>query len=471
MELTKGKKFQLAVMGSMFMLVTVVDGSLLKYYTDIVGIRPTIFGKVVSILSVFGMFNMIWGGILTDIKGKYIEIMRYTIPISAVLSVGLLLVQPTWSTPLLYAVLFAIIFVNDISKMLFAANANVFVMNVLSSSEDRTSVSVWRQVVSFFPAGVASYLPILVLTGDMSRPSIILVFVGCIILGVVITEFSLRGLRSDMVVKSKNEKPITFRDLWDTAKMVVRSPIYLFMMLALVLMQALSSMYYQGYLYYMDNVINVSGIKAIIPDVAGAAVQFAVFAVLVKLVSRFGSRDTLRMGLMVTIAAYAGLIFVNNYVVIAVLYALVMTGFASVWGLVQPISGLIADMEELESGKRKAGTLAAFIGMLTIPTLNMLTLLFTTLLEKVGYDGSSSVQAPETVVGLRYVIGGIPIVVTGLAVLFLSILPFNKKKEKMVNAAIEERRIEEGTEETLDEQDSMVSEDSSTEDGKHASGE
>jgi GPH family glycoside/pentoside/hexuronide:cation symporter len=260
--------------------------------------------------------------------------------------------------------------------------------------------------------------------------------------GVILTELSLKGLSDSMIVRDPDAKPITFRDFLDTLKSTFGSRNSLVIVLTVVVLTSVTFIYYTGYLYYMDNVLNVSGLLAIIPDAAGAGVQAAVFAVLVILVRRFGSRDTLRLGLLVTLGCYLGLTFANGYLFAAVFYILAMTGFACFWALAQPLTGMLADMNELESGTRKTGTLAAFIALLIAPANALMMLLFTTLLEKIGYDGRVTVQTADTVQGLKLIIGLMPAGGIILGLILLSFLPLGNKKERELNAVITARRSE-----------------------------
>ncbi len=439
-NLTRSKKIRIALASVIMGLIIIIDGSLLKYYTDIVGLQATIYGKVISVIGFIGIFNGVWVGIFTDVKAKYTQVLRGIPPIMALMAMGLLLIQPSWDQVVVYASMFAFMLIYEICKMLYTVNITVYMFNVTDNSKDRTEISVWRSYFGFIPAGMASFIPILLLTGDYSRTVVMGVYLTCIIVGLIITEVSLLGFKNSDAKKAENQEPVRLKDIGQTLKLVVSSRYYIFYLLTAIILTAVSYIYYPGYLYFVDNVLNVSGVYALIPDFAGALVQVVVYALAIKLVAKNGIRNTLVYGVVVTLCAYLGLFFFRSYGAVVVFYAMVMVGFACFWSLQPPLLGLIVDLNEIETGKRKAGTLGATFGLIAAPANSLMMLLFSSLLEFVNYDGATKVQTAETVAGLRWIISGIPVIFLSLAIIVLICLPLNKKEESRITETIRTMR-------------------------------
>lgn len=440
MKFSKSQKFQIAIAGTLMGLVTIVDVSLLKLYTDVIGINATIYGKVLSVIGVINVLNNIWVGVVTDKKAKYVRIMKSVLPIVAILALSLLFIQPTWNEAIIFIVMLSIMIVYEIAKMLYTMNYTVYFLNVTDNVSDRTEISVYRKYLGFIPSGLSSVIPVLLFTGNISNKIVLGTFITCIITGFIVTFISLRSLKSEYLVINNSQKHITFTDIWLSLKVIAKSKTFVLYFLALFTLNAVSSVYFIGYLYYMDNVINVSGILATIPDVAGAVVHIIILAFITKVVNKLGSRDTIRLGILVTSLSYLSLAFVKNYFVVTILYATVMVGWAAYWALQQPLAGTIIDLEELKTGKRKAGMLTAITGIIIMPAYYIMMLVISTLLEYFNYDGSVAVQTAETVRGLRIIICFVPSILLGIALIPLSLLPLNKKREDEISEAIKKKR-------------------------------
>lgn len=432
----------MAVLGISVALMSAIDVGLMKYFTDVLGVSPAIFGRVLSILAIVTIFNNIFSGILTDKLSQYTKVIKAAIPLIAIFASTFLFIQGGWNEGLIFVILLAIMLMYDFVKIIFMMNYMAYILNAATDTKDRAEISAYRNYLGFIPAGINSLVPILMFTGDFSKQTITMVFFLCVVVGFIVSLIALKSIRKDLVTGNEKEAHVTFEDMAKTVKSVVKSKVFLMYFIMMTLVNGVTAVYYNMYMYYMENVMNAKGIMAALPDILGAVVQFIIFALAVKAVSRIGSRDTLRAGLFITILCYLGLVFAQNYVVVAGLYAISMVGFAVFWTIQVPLLGTIIDLDELETGKRKSGTILALNSIVMGVGLNIMTAVFSFMLEFVNYNGEVTVQTADTIKGLRLTIGLMPAGILLIGVLILSLLPIGKNRELEIERLIKEKHGE-----------------------------
>ncbi len=441
-KLRRIDKIMIALLGISVALMSAIDVGLMKYFTDVLGVSPAIFAKVMSILAIVTIFNNVFSGILTDKLNQYTRVIKIAIPLIAFFATSLLFIQGGWNETAIFLVLLVIMLMYDFVKIMFMMNYMAYILNAATETKDRAEIAAYRNYFGFIPAGVNSLVPILMFTGGFEKQTITLVFFLCVVVGFVLALISLSRIRQDLIQGNEKEEHITFQDMFLTVKGVARSRSFSFYFIMIIIVNGVASVYYNMYMYYMENVMHAQNLYAALPDILGAVIQFVIFAVAVKAVDKIGSRDTLRGGLIITILCYAGLIFAENYFVVTALYALSMIGFAVFWTIQVPLLGTIIDLDELETGKRKSGTILALNSIVMGVGLNIMTALFSFMLEVIKYDGSVTVQTAETVLGLRLTIGLIPVVFLSIGVVIISLLPINHAREKEIEKHIMEKHEE-----------------------------
>lgn len=435
----RSEKIMIAILGASAGLMYAVDIGLMKYFTDILGVSATLYAEVMSIMAVVTIFNNIFSGILTDKLNHYTKLIKMTIPLIAILATSLLFIQGTWSNNIIFIVFLSIMIMYDFVKIVFFMNYMAYILNAATKTKDRTEIASYRNYFGFIPAGVNSLVPILLFTGGYSKNVIVCVFIFFIITGFVVSLIVMHAFRDDLVIGNQKEERIGFKDMFMTVKLVAKSRSFSLYFIMMIIVNGVAAVYYTMYMYYMENIMHSSGIFAALPDILGAVVQVIVFGSGVIIVGKIGSRDSLRIGLLVTIFCYFGLIFAKSYWIVLFLYALSMVGFAFFWIIQVPLLGTIVDLDELETGKRKSGTILALNSLVMAVGVNLMNALFSFLLEVINYNGELAVQTPQTVIGLRLVIGLIPVFFLLISIIVLSFMPINRAKEAEVEKLILEK--------------------------------
>ncbi len=86
-----------------------------------------------------------------------------------------------------------------------------------------------------------------------------------------------RFIREDENFYKNLEVTQGLKELLSLAKELFKDKTFALFMLAFLFIQAGTGNYFSGYLYYMDNVLEVSGLKATIPDVLTGVGQMLLF--------------------------------------------------------------------------------------------------------------------------------------------------------------------------------------------------
>ena len=208
-------------------------------------------------------------------------------------------------------------------------------------------------------------------------------------------------------------------------------------MFAFLFIQAGTGNYFSGYLYYMDNVLEVSGLQATIPDVLTGVGQMLLFPFIIMMVKKFGARDVLWKGLLIAFAGHLVLTLPINYWIAAGTYIVILLGYGFGSAINPAMIGLVVDHIELKTGKRQPGVVRGIIAILMLPAASMQPLILSVLLSAAGYIGDTKHQTAEVVQAIRYGTGLIPAVILIIGIILLAMVPINHKRELEIQAAIE----------------------------------
>jgi len=292
------------------------------------------------------------------------------------------------------------------------------------------------------PIFLGGMIPVWFLTGDYSRMNLVAIFSGAILLGLLLIWIGAIFIREDEGFYKNLEVTQGLKELFTLSKDFFKDKTFLIFMVAFFFIQAGTSNYFSGYLYYMDNVLEVSGLKATIPDLITGIVQMALFPFIVLWVRKFGSKETLWKGLLIAVVGHAVLTLPINYWVAAVTYIVILAGYGFASAITNPIMGLVVDHIELKTRKRQPGVVRGIMAVLLVPAASLQPLILSTLLSASGYVGGSKGQSAEVDQAIRLATGIIPAIILLVGVLLLILLPINHKKELEIQAAIEEKHVQ-----------------------------
>lgn len=440
---TIGRKIQFALIsGGSQLVMVIVTGAYMKFYTDVIGLNPAYYGVVFFLFLVWNAINVPMVGYWADKRpfvtgrGKYRPVIRWAIPVTAFSALGMLFASPSWSDLAIAAFLLALLLIYEVAQAMLQVSFLAFTVNAFLSMGERTQVQVIVSYVNMLPIFIGGQIPIWLFTGDYSRSTIVTVISATIAFGLLLVWIGSRVVHEDEEFYRHMQVSSGLRELLTLARELVRDRTFRIFLGAFVLIMAGTGSYYNGYLYYMDNVLDVSGLKAAVPDALTGVVQMLLFPFIIVLVRRFGSRATLWKGLLIAVAGHLLLSFPVNYWVAAGTYLVILAGYAFYSAIGNPMQGLMVDHVELQSGKRQPGVIRGVIAMLLVPAQYTQQLVLSGLLALAGYSASDP-HAPQTIQAIRIGAGLIPALLLLGGILLLIRLPITKQREAEIQAEVE----------------------------------
>jgi len=115
-------------------------------------------------------------------------------------------------------------------------------------------------------------------------------------------------------------------------------------------------------------------------------------------------------------------------------------GVGAFWLLLGSIMADVADADEHVNGYRREGALAAFIGFLSKAAGSLGALLGGVALSVSGFDAELPAQPGMTLLTMKWIYVGFPIVGYGVALILLARYPLTKERMLAIRADLEERR-------------------------------
>ncbi|HOU14917.1 MAG TPA: MFS transporter [Anaerolineae bacterium] len=443
---TLKRKILLSLISGGSALVTVIVGSsFMKFYTDIVGLSPALYGVVFFIFSIWNGINDPIIGYWADKRpfltgrGKYRPLIRWSIPAIGVSVIALLFASPDWGEIVTAVYLLILLVIYEGFQTVLGVSYMAFTVNTFLATDERTEMQVISSYVNMIPVFLGGMIPVWFLTGEYSRMSLVAIFSGAFLFGLLLIWIGSQFIRENKRFYETMEVTQGLKELLALARELFRDKTFAIFIAAFFLIQAATGNYFSGYLYYMDNVLEVSGLQATIPDVLTGVGQMATFPLIVLAVRKFGSKETLWKGLLIAVAGHAMLSLPINYWIAAGTYIVILLGYGFSSAINAPIGGLIVDHIELKTGKRQPGVVRGIMAILMVPASSLQPLILSALLSATGYVGGSKSQSLEVVRAIRLGTGIIPAVILLIGIGLLILLPINHKRELEIQAAVEEK--------------------------------
>jgi GPH family glycoside/pentoside/hexuronide:cation symporter len=433
------------VSGGSALLTVIVTSSFMKFYTDMVGLSPAVYGVVFLIFSIWNGINDPIIGYWADKRpflegrGKYVPLIRWSVPVIGFSVITLLFASPTWNEVLTAVFLLTLLVVYEGAQTLLGVSFMAFTVNTFLGTGERTQVQVIASYVNQIPVFLGGMIPVWFLTGEYSRMTVVGIFSGAFLFGLLLIWVGARFIREDETFYKNMEVTRGLKELFDLSKELFKDKTFAIFMAAFFFIQAGTGNYFSGYLYYMDNVLEVSGLQATIPDILTGVGQMLLFPFIVIWVKKFGARDTLWKGLLIAFVGHLVLTLPINYWVAAGTYIVILLGYGFGSAINGPIGGLVVDHIELQTGKRQPGVVRGIMAVILIPATSLQPLILSTLLSMAGYIGETKHQTAEVVQAIRVGTGIIPAVILLVGIILLAKFPINHKRELDIQTAIEEK--------------------------------
>jgi len=425
------------------LLTVIVTSSFMKFYTDMVGLSPAIYGMIFLVFSIWNGINDPIIGYWADKRsfqtgrGKYKALIRWSIPVIGFSVITLLFASPAWNEMVTAVYLLILLVIYEGANTLLGVSFMAFTVNTFLATDERTEVQVIASYVNQIPVFLGGMIPVWFLTGEYDRMTVITIFSGAFLFGLLLIWIGSHFIREDEQFYKNMEVTQGLKELLSLAKDLFKDKTFAMFMFAFLFIQAGTGNYFSGYLYYMDNILEVSGLQATIPDILTGVGQMLLFPFIIMWVKKFGSRDTLWKGFLIAFAGHLVLTLPINYWIAAGTYIVILLGYGFGSAINAPITGLIVDHVELQTGKRQPGVVRGLMAIILLPAASLQPLILSALLSAAGYVGTSKHQTAEVVQAIRFGTGLIPALILLVGIILLALLPLNHKRELEIQAAIE----------------------------------
>ena len=366
--------------------------------------------------------------------GKYVYILKVTVPFMVVSSFAMMLSNPGWSDWVIFLVYTFELFIYDTAATAYGIAYGSYKLIAAPSIEERVDINTIYVYVSNALSFFVTMIPTLLLVGDGKRETIIPVFTVVILGQCIFYWYSLRALKDKPeMYTTLNEQHISRKELLKDSWKIMKSRQFITYVLYSIITMGPVGYYFTPYLYYMDHVIKANGVAATVVDAGTHILVLLFLPVMANIVKKYGTKRSIYWGTMPAILGYTSILFAKSVIAAAVSYVLVVFTVNYFAMSCSPMGALIIDEDERISGVRKTGLFNGIFALFITAFSGLQTVLFTSVISFFGYDGTAKVQSAAAVRGIRIATGFVPLclIIVGLIPMFF--YPFDKKKEDEIS--------------------------------------
>lgn len=454
MALTTKQKILLATpLPATWMSSVVIHNVYVKFYTDIIGLDPVYVGWVYLAFNVWNVLNdPVFGVILDKMrykpgKGKYLRVMRITIPFMLLGLVAMAWTDPGWSQGMIFTVFLLELFLFDVAATFYLISATSYFFLAAPSRANRIDVEVYKSWIGNITSAVATVVATQLLVGGSitEHTTIAIALMGVVLVNgalYLIPAFLLRDPPELYEQGDAGEQRITWPQLKADAISILRMRAFWAWFAFGVTALAPMGMYFTAFLYFMDHVIRSSGTEATITDIGSMVVVLALLPLYAKMIKRIGSRTSIFVGIVPYVLGLGALFLATQWWHALLCYIVLMSGRYIMMTAGTPLDAALIDENERTTGIRKTGSFAALKALISAPLVGVQTALFMGIISAYGYDQHAEVQSESAQFGIRLATAGIPIVFALLGAVALLFLPYTKAVEASLSEYSERRRGE-----------------------------
>lgn len=442
MGLTLGQKWRLALPGPVLSVGGVlIHNVFIKYYTDMIGLSPQYVGWVYIIYNIWNAINDPMIGVWIDkmrhrpARGKYVYIMRVTVPFMILSSFLMMLSSPSWDQWQIFLLYTIELFIYDTAATAYSVAYTSYTLIAAPTKEERIDVGIIQNYVSQVMSFLITMIPTLLLVGDGKREVIIPVFTAVILLESIFFTLALRGLRDDAkMYESLNNQQMETKEIWKESWQIIKSRPFITYVLYSVITLGPIGLYFTPYLYYMDDVVNAKGLTATIVDVSTHVIALMFLPVMGYVVKKYGTKTSVYWGTIPAVLGFGGIFFATNIWTVAASYIMIVFTVNYIRTAASPMGALIIDENERTTGVRKTGLFNGLFSLFTVAFSSLQTVIFINVIGSFGYDGLAAAQSESAVFGIRLATGLIPLAAVFIGLIPMAFYPFDKKKEQEISA-------------------------------------
>jgi GPH family glycoside/pentoside/hexuronide:cation symporter len=429
----------------------VIHNVYVKFYTDVIGLDPAYVGWVYLAFNIWNVINDPVFGVMLDKmrykpgRGKFLRVMRTTVPFMLLGLVAMAWSDPSWSQTTLMWVFLIELFLFDVASTFYLIATTSYIYLAAPTREDRIDIEVGKTWIGNVTSAFATIVATQLLVGDTvtEHTTMATILMGVVALNAVLYLIPVLRLKDPPELYEQGdagEQIVTWRQLVADARSILRMRAFWAWFAWGTTALAPMGMYFTAFLYFMDHVIRSSGTEATITDVGSMAVVLLLLPLFARAIKRIGSRTSLYVGLVPYVLGLAALFFATQWWHALLCYIVLMSGRHIMMTTGAPLEAALVDENERATGTRKTGSFAALRALISAPLSGSQTALFLWLISAFGYDQGADVQSESAQLGIRIATAVVPIAFALVGAVALLFLPYTRKVEAELSAFSRERR-------------------------------
>lgn len=426
----------------------IIHNTLMKFYTDIIGINPVYIGWIYFIYNIWNAINDPLLGVYVDKlkynpkRGKYVYLMRVTAPVMMLSMFGMLLSSPAWEDWVIFLILLLELFFFDTAYTVYSVAYQSYFFVAAPTQEERIDVEVIRSYIGNAIGFVTTIIPTLLLVGNGNRRLIVPIFTLVICLNVLLYIIALRTLKDKAELYTNVEQQVhhSAGEVWQEAFAIMKSKPFLTYIIFFITARGAMAYYFTPFLFFMDKVVKSSGVVATIADVVPGLIMLAILPIVGNYIKRIGSKNMILLSYLPAALGFGGLLVINNpwHAVLCFTGIVVSLNMVQTAGVA--INGALIDDNEMSTGVRKTGLYNGIFALFATTLTSVQSIIFTYVINSFGYNGTAAVQTEHAVLGIRIGAGLVPIIMGAIGLIPLLLFPIDRKREKEISEYSEKLR-------------------------------
>ena len=392
------------------------------YYNVKLGLAAELIGIAWLIFAFWNAINDPLFGYIEDRTksdlGRRIPYIRYGAPVYGVLFVlcWIPLVDIT-NEMALFLYFLIILFAFDTIFTIVVLITYILPAEMAITSKERASLMVYATYIGVIGFVLTFVVPLILLTGETTGIDLNFI-IAMIIIGAACTVV--------MVVSSYYIKEYKFAQLEEPLGVIpalkesFKNKPFIIFELSLFCIILGQTMLTTAVFYYVDFVLNLSGVMSIVPIIIVIGVMFAFAYPASKLIEKYGLKKVFIFG-QITLGIGFVLTFFIGWSLNTVIISMVLIGIGlSILFMESPI--ILADtidFDELKTDKRRETTYTGIEALITKPAISLGNWLFLVIISGYGFQEAASTQPDSAILGIMIGFTIIPAIFIFLSALIM----------------------------------------------------
>lgn len=429
----------------------IIHNTMIKFYTDIIGIDAKYVGWIYIIYNIWNAINDPLLGVWVDRlrynekRGKYVYLMKVTVPFMLLSTIGMFLTSPAWSDIAIFFVFLAELFIFDTGYTIYSVAYQSYFLIAAPTKEERVDVDIIRTFLGNFVGAITTIIPTLLLVGDGKRDLVVPALSGVVLLNALIYFIAFRTLKDkgELYVNEKHEEHRSFKVTVKEAWNIIKQPAFLTYLLFYITARGAMEYYYTPFLYFMDDVLRTDGVVATIADTVPGIIMLILIPIFGNMIKKYGSKAMSLYSLVPASIGFGGLMFIRTAWGAVICYCFIVLALNICQRAGVVLNGDLIDDDEMRTCIRKTGMYGGVFSLLATSLTGLQQLIFTNVISHFGYDGTLEVQSERAVMGIRIGAGLVPVIMCVVGLIPLLFFPIGKKKEREISDYMEKIHGEE----------------------------